>query len=785
MNGIKRIVQAAWNRNWLVGLALVTATVLAYQPVWHAGFIWDDDSYVTDNPALHSLHGLRQIWFEPGATAQYYPLTFTVFWVEYHLWGLQPLGYHLVNVLLHAFNAVLFWLILRGLRIRGAWLAAGFFALHPVCVESVAWITECKNTLSGFFFLTAILTGLNFWLPNGEFPNTTDSTHKTGNWKYYFPALVFYLCALGSKTATIPLPVVFLLLVWWKRGRPGWREVWPILPFLAAGFGMGLVTMHVEKHIGATGSGWEFAFGERCLLASRVIWFYLGKLIWPCPLIFVYPRWQIDVSKPLAYLPMVVGGAALLLLWWKRRGWARPVLFTFAYYLVLIFPVLGFFNIFYFRYSFVSDHFQYLASLGPIALAAAGVVSLSNYFQTKSFLGSLPGGMLLLALGILTWRQCAMYADAETLWRTTIARNPNAYLAHDNLGSIFFQKGRMDEAFDQFQKALAIQPDYAQVNYNLATLFVQKGQVEKAIACFQKALAIKPNYTEAHYNFANVLLGRGRVDEAIVHYRKALEIRPDFAEAHNNLGNALLQMGHADEAIAHYRQALELRPDYPSAHNNLGNVLFQKRETDEAIVQYQRAIESDPRYAEPHYNLGVVFESQGQKETAIEQYGKAIRINPGYADARCSLANLLLALGRLDEAVEQYQKALQLDATLIEPRFNLGMVLAHEGRLDEAVENFKEVIRLKPDYAAAHGNLADVLAGQDKWGHAIGEYQQALALAPDLAQAHFKLGLALEKQKQFAAAAKQFQETLRLDPNHEGAKQQLHTLEAAIPNRFP
>ena len=378
--GAGRVVESLrqyWDQHGHLSLLLVAVTLVAYLPALPGQFIWDDNGYVTNNLLLHSLKGLWQIWSVPGATPQYYPLTFTSFWVDYHLWQLNPLGYHLINVLLQALNAILLWTILRRLDVPGAWLAAAVFAVHPVNVESVAWVTERKNLLAGFFYLSSALACLRFWLPN---PATAEgratSFLKTsaiglGDWKFYWLALCLYLCALLAKTAIIALPGAVLLVVWWKRGKMGWRELFPLAPFLAVGMAMGLLTVWVEKHIvHAVGREWMFSFLERCLIAGRAVWFYLGKLVWPHPLMFIYPRWEIHAAQPLAYLPVLALMAGLFILWLNRKGWARPMLVALAYFLALLFPGLGFFNLYFFRYSLVADHFQYFAAIGPLTLAA-------------------------------------------------------------------------------------------------------------------------------------------------------------------------------------------------------------------------------------------------------------------------------------------------------------------------------------------------------------------------------------------------------------------------------
>jgi tetratricopeptide (TPR) repeat protein len=579
-------------QGWLLGLLLVMATMVVYQPVWRAGFIWDDDAYVENNPALHDFNGLKHIWFDTEATPQYYPLVFTTFWLEYHAWQLNPMGYHVVNVLLHALGAILLWRALKRLALPGAWLAAAMFALHPVNVESVAWVTEHKNTLSGLFYLGSMLAALKFWLP-GETSSESrvagrdqDSTTGPGNWKFYWLAFVLYLCALCSKTTTLPLPAVILLLVWWKRGRIIWRDVYPLGLFLAAGAAMGLMTMHVENHLDAAGNESGLSWLERCLVAGRAVWFYLGKLLWPHPLIFVYPRWTIHASAWTAYVPGLALAAGLSILWWKRRGWGRPPLVAFLYFVALLFLVLGFFNVLYFRYSFVADHFQYLAGIGPLALAAAGITTACGLMGKKyRLIKPVFCGALLLALGVLTWRQCGMYADIETLWRTTLEQNPACWMARNNLGNALIQKGRLDEAIIQYQKALDTVPDNAEVHNSFGSALFQNGRTDEAIIQFQKALAIQPNHPKAENNLGNALIQKGRAEEAVMHWQKALAMQPGFAEADYNLGHYLLQKGRLDEAVIHFQKALAVQPGLVEAQNDLARSAWALATSPDAAVR--------------------------------------------------------------------------------------------------------------------------------------------------------------------------------------------------------
>jgi len=658
---IPGFLPSSWHHDWLLGLFLLLATIIAYHPAWHGGLIWDDDKYVTE-PGLRSLNGLARIWIQLGATLQYYPFVYSVFWAEHRLWGDATAGYHWANILLHVFSALLLVKILRQLKIPGAWLAAALFALHPVEVESVAWITELKNTLSGVFYLSAALAYLGF-----------DRKRKRGN---YVAALTLFAFGLMSKTVVSSLPAALLVIFWWQRGKLSWkRDALPLLPFFIAGIGFGLLTAWMERtFIGAKGSEFNFSIIERFLIAGRDIWFYLGKLIWPVDLAFIYPRWNVSQAVWWQYL---FPAAALLLfgvLVWRR--WRGP-LAGLLFFVGTLFPALGFFNVYPFRYSLVADHFQYLASLGPLTLAAVGITMVSGLNgRRRPFLGLALCATLLLILGTLTWRQCGMYADVKTLWQTTIRLNPECWMAYNNLGLIHRQEGKMDEAMAQFQKALAINLGNAETHNNLGSALLQQGQVDEAMAQFRKALEIKPDYAASYNNLGNALLQKGRVDEAISHFQHALQIEPDFAEAHYNLGNALRQKGNMDEAVAHYQKSLEIDPDNAEVHNNLANALMQNGQTDEAIAHFRKAMEIKPDYAEACYNLGNALMQKGNVSEAAALFEKAVEIKPDYAAAHNNLGNALMQKGNVAEAIAHFQSALQFDPANPTIQINLAWLLA-------------------------------------------------------------------------------------------------------------
>jgi tetratricopeptide (TPR) repeat protein len=661
----------------------------AYARVPYAGFIWDDESHLTQNPCIVGPLGLRDIW--TSTRAVYYPLVLTTFWVL-HKFGLAPGPYHILNVLLHAGSAVLLWRVLRNLNVVGAWFGAALWALHPIMVQSVAWITELKNTESCLFYLLSILVFLKA------------TAHPEGGralWWRVGGALLFFALAIVSKPSTVMLPAVLALCLWW--GKRMWRgqNIAALMPFFAVSAAASLWTIWEQKfHAGATGADWAQTWPERMIIASRDVWFYLGKLIWPHPLTFIYPRWQIDVSQPLAYLPVVAAVAAIAVLWLKRNGPLRPIFFAAAYFVISLFPVLGFFNVYFFRYSFVSDHFQYLASMGPLALAGAGITQVFVQARGKPVLQSATYGLMLSALGFLTWRQSAIYSDVVTLYRDTLRKNRDCWMAHYNLAIALRAGGEIDQAVAHYREALALRPQYAEAHYNLARLLVERGEFEDALAHYEKALAVNPADAEAWNNLGTTLLEVGRIDEAIAHYQKALAIRPDYADALCNLASALLQKGDINGAIRYYLSGLALSPDRPAAQLNLANALLRKGRTEEAISHYNKTIELQPDNPDAYTNLGNAFLQKGRVEDAIAQQRNALRVAPEHVAAQVNLAWLLAtspdaSLRNGPEAVALAEQARRLSngKQPIVLRI-LAAAYAETGRFPDAIETAKDALQL-------------------------------------------------------------------------------------------
>jgi tetratricopeptide (TPR) repeat protein len=688
--------------------------------------------------------GLKEIW--TTAQAVYYPLVLTTFWTLHRFVGLNPFPYHFLNVVLHAASAVLLWRVLQLLRVRGAWLGAALWGLHPVMVQSVAWVTELKNTQSCVFYLLSALWFLK-WQDRRTEVATSDLTSNRSK-AIHFPgplvlSLICFVLATLSKPSVVMLPIVLALCIWWMRGRIRLRDLFSLIPFVLISALASAWTIWEQRfHAHAIGPEWDQTLPERLIIAGKAIWFYAGKLLWPHPLIFIYPRWEIDSSNVVAYLPFLAALAALLVLWFIHANWGRALFFAAAYYVVSLFPVLGFFTVFLFRYSFVSDHFQYQASKGPLALAGAGITTVINRVCStptvsasdtdglqslaKDVVGSrvrlaltiVVCGILLVSLGFLTWRQTAEYQNLIALYTATLQKNPGCWMAHYNLGIVLSEQGKSDAAIDHYRRAVELRPDYAEAHYNLGRLLVEKGHLEDAIAHYEKAAAINPRDAEAQNNLGVTLFGIGRADEAIAHYQKAIQMQPDYAEASCNLANALIAKGDLDGAIARYTVCLAAVTDQEEARYNLASALLRRGRIDDAIIQYQKVLEVHPDSADAHANLGSAWLAKRRFHDAITEYKKALQLSPENLAALSNLAWLLATSSdsslrdgpeavRLAELADSASSRSDKHATVLRI---LAAAYAEAGQFTEAKNTAEEALQA----ANVQGNtgLADALQGE-------------------------------------------------------------------------
>lgn len=548
----------------LLALLLIGVTVAAYAPALTGAPVWDDDAHLT-RAALQGWDGLWRIWFAPGATQQYYPVLHSAFWLEHRLWGAAATGYHIVTAALHALSACLIVLLGQQLRVRGAWVAGALFALHPVHVESVAWISEQKNTLSLALALLATLTWLRF-----------DASRRRTHWALAFG---LFALALGAKTVTATVPCALLVVQWWRHGTISFRrDVAPLLPWIALGVAAGLGTAWMERHvIGADGAEFSLTPVDRLLLAGRALTHYLGTFFWPAHLAFTYPRWTIDARQVAAWsfpAAMLVLSGVL----WTQRARSRGPLAAWLVFAGTLFPVLGFLNVYPFRYAWVADHFQYHASVPLVLLAGASIAWVgdraSRIAPTRVALAVLGAG--LLGLGALTWQQAHHYRDAETLYRATLAANPASWMAHHNLGRLVSRKpGGLPEAIEHFEAAIRLKPNHARARYSLAVALQRSGRTAEAVPQLEAALRDEPNnpvlVANAHYIIGDILRhDPARLAEAIEHLKEAAHRKPLVSQVHLTLGQALAAAGRRSEALAELQEALRLQPGSPEAERAIG-----------------------------------------------------------------------------------------------------------------------------------------------------------------------------------------------------------------------
>ncbi len=563
------------------------------------GFIWDDDDYVTKNSTLTSLDGLSNIWFKLGAVPQYYPLVHSTFWIEYHLWGLHPRGYHVTNLVLHATSVVLVWRLLTTLAVPGAWLAAAIFAVHPVEVESVAWVTERKNVLSCALALGSLFAYLHFLLPREPEREQAEAIADRGPWRFYGLALLLYIAALLSKTVVASVPAVLLVVCWWKRGRVTWRDAVRLAPFFAAGLALSGVTVSMEKmHVGASGQEWDFSPVDRVLIAGRALWFYAGKLIWPHPLVFFYPRWAIDARLWWQYLYPSAAFSVLIGLWLARERIGRGPLAAVVIFAGVLVPALGFFNVFPFRFSFVADHFQYHASIALIALASAALVISGGRLASQTrWVAPLGAISVLMPLALVSTQRTHVYKDVKALWKDTIEQNPTSWPALENLGGVLALEGKYDAAALYQHEAIEILEELLRVNPNSVH--------------YDERLA------EGYVNLGFTYQKARRWDEAKICYQKAIDICHKLVRDH--------------PAIGDYQDALAL------CHVNLALAQHEAGETAEAEASYGIAIE--------------ILEQLVRRNPTVNKFGKEL------AETCMRFGALQRDTGRITDAERSFQKA--------------------------------------------------------------------------------------------------------------------------------
>ncbi len=653
-------------RRRLAALALGLLCLVIYLPAADGEFLWDDAVF-TDAAPVSDPSGLADIWFSPSSIpneGHYWPLVYTSFWLEHALWGFESsIPFHLTNILLHLVNTLLLWGLLRRFSVPGAFATAAVFAVHPVHVEAVAWVIERKDVLSGLFYLTAA----GAWFRFVERPRK----------RTYALSLGLFAAGLLSKSIVVTLPVALLIAQWWRRGRILASDLRRLAPFALVAVVITLADL--SYYAGREPVAFDYSFVERSLLASRALWSYALKLLWPSPLPVIYPRWEVTAADLLGWAALVGAVAVAAALWFARERIGRGPLAGAALFAVTLSPVLGFVDNVYMEFSFVADRYQYLASIGlATALVAAGA----------SFAAKRPGavlvgsrwlaGAIVAALGLLTWRQAGIYRDEVTFFRHIVAANPDAHGAHGNLTIALLDADRPEEALATGLVALEGEPDDVDHLNSLGLALLRLERLPEAAEYFERARASDPDAVQPAQNLAEARRKQGRYEEAVEAYGEALEMDGEFALAHAGLGETLYHLGRHEESLAALRRALTLDPALPMAptlHRLMGRSA-QALGRPDAAEFYELTLAADPRDTEALNLLAVARFGEERFEDALALYRTLLEIVPEDAQTHTNLGATLFHLDRLEEAARSFERAAALDPSAETPRAYLEEVRA-------------------------------------------------------------------------------------------------------------
>jgi tetratricopeptide (TPR) repeat protein len=611
--------------------------------------------------------------------------------------------------------------------------------MHPVNVESVAWISQRKNVMAMLFFLLSILWYVKYAelarlrlaaklsTVRRPLPAVSSFIFQPSSFYFlYWLSLAAFILAMLSKGSVAVLPAMLLMIVWWLRPLTRRDMVWAA-PFFAVAIILTGVNVWFQTH-GTEVIVRNAGFSERLLGAGGVVWFYLYKALLPFHLAFIYPQWVIQALNPLWWLPLLATVSVTGALWRYRKSWGRPLLFAWGFFCVSLLPVMGFTDVGFMKYSLVANHYQHISLIGVITLVAAGW----GLWRQRVVTHWAATAVAVAAVGIstfLVWQQSRTYHDSIMLYQATLDNYPECWVAHNHLGISLAEMGQLQEAMKHCQRALQIKPDYPGAHNTFGIALFKAGRLTEAIEHYEKALQINPNYADAHVNLGVALIQTNRPKEAIEHIKLALRLKPNFPEAYNNLGSAFEAMGLYQQAIEYYKVALQLKPDYPEAHTRIAGVLIQMGRPKEGMEHYRQALRLNPDFAEAHVNLGVALFNAGLLPEAIEHYEKALQIDPKHSDAHNDIGGALIQTDRPEEAIEHIKQALRLKPDFPDALNNLGVALVQIGRPEEAIEQFKQALRLKPDYISAYNNLAEAYAKMHQSSEAVASAQKAIELA--------------------------------------------------------
>ncbi len=788
-------------------LALAVLVVVSYFPALQGGFVWDDVIFA-EEPVIHSPGALRSIWFSPAEIkneGHYWPLVYTSFWLEHRLWGLRPAGYHAVNLFLHLLNCLLLWRLLRRLAVPGALLIAAVFAVHPLHVESVAWIIERKDLLSALFYLGAVLA----WLRLVE-------VARVG---HYLLLVLLFAAGLLSKSVVVTLPLALLLVQWWRRGRVTRLDLLRVAPLVLLGAVITAADLAFYRGREVLELGYTLA--ERMLIAGRALWFYAGKLVWPVELAVIYPLWEIDAGSLAGWAYVAAAAGLALALWLGRERIGRGPLAGALYFALTLGPVLGFVDYGYMQFSFVADRFQYLAGIGVLAVllggAAHGVGKLvagertGTSFATGLRLGAcgLAAAIVVVVLGTLTWRQAGIYRDEVALFSHIVALNPEARDAHLNLGNALLEADRTEEGLAASRIAVEQRPESADAHSNLGLALSNLERFTEAGESLRRALELDPRHKSALQNTAELLRKQEQYEAAVEAYQTVLERDRRYALAYAGMGDALFNLQRYEEALASLTQALVLQPRLPMAGAMevlMGRASRELGRLDAAEGHFLRAMELDPgdatpvldlaglraqqqrheeadellrraRELRPHdpatlQNVAEALRKQERYEEALPAYRAVLELDADYALAHAGMGDALFRLGRYEEALEALARAatLQPDLPMAGSLYRLMGRAAQELGRPDAADHFERAVQLDPRDAEALDRLAMLRFGEQHYETAFDLYRSLLEVNPDNAQTHSNLGATLYYLGRPEEALQSFERALALAPELETAR---------------
>jgi tetratricopeptide (TPR) repeat protein len=644
-----------------VGVIILPILVFAsYWPSMRGEFLWDDDYYVTNNSALVSQDGIERIWVgvknpRTYPVPQYYPMTHTSFWVQtrWHDFNkpLSPTPFHVVNVLLHVFSAWMLWAVLRRLRVPGAFFAAAIWAVHPVQVESVAWITERKNVLSGFFFFASMLVYMRFAELDEAPPKEQRGALALPDerWKLYALALILFICSILSKSVTGSMPAIVLLLIWWKRGRIKSSDVLPLIPFFACALAMGITTSYFERNIvGAQGDEWSYTPIQRLFIASGAVWFYASKVIFPWKLAFFYSKW--NLQSPLLIGALLGAIAIVAALFGMHRRIGRGPVVAVLLFAGTLFPALGFINVFPMRYSYVADHFQYLACAALIA----GAVWLLHRFLKQPIVFVAICSAILGIFTALTFKQNFVYRSGYSLWKDTISKTPDAWIAHNNLGVLLREANMLDEAENEFRTVLDYRPDQVEAIMNIGLVHEKRGDIDGAISVMHDAITAAdkdpihaPSYAKLYWNLGRLMSKKGDLQASQLAFRASVELDRRYVPGIIGMGEVLFKRGDLVNAQKWLERALEIDPFNYQAHADYGNVLAAQGDAANAMKEWQKVLDHDPNDAMTLNSVGALFMKMEQFDAAIFMLKRALQQKPDFEEAQ---KNLVAAIRYKEQA---------------------------------------------------------------------------------------------------------------------------------------